>query len=69
MSRINYLRLVAGADLDAFEAEQQARLELTTRYEIALGLGNQLAIRSAKKAIKDHDLRHGTRLLAELTAA
>lgn len=57
------------ADLDAYEAGQTARLELVTRYEIAVGLGDQLAIRSAKKAIKAHDLRHGTSLLAEITAA
>lgn len=63
------LRLITDADLDAYEAEQQARLELVTRYEIAVGLGNQFAIRSAKKAIKVHDLRHGSRLLDELAAA
>lgn len=65
---MSHLRPIS-ADLDAYEAEQAARLELVTRYEIAVGVGNQLAIRRAKKAIKVHDLRHGTQLLAELTAA
>lgn len=62
------LRLITDADLDAYEAEQAIRLELITRYEIAVGVGNQLAVRAAKKAIKVHDLRHGTQLLADLAA-
>lgn len=52
-------------DLEAYEAE----LELITRYEIAVGVGDQFGIRRAEKAIKAHDLRRGTRLLDELTAA
>ncbi|MFD9223785.1 hypothetical protein ACFWDI_28230 [Streptomyces sp. NPDC060064] len=62
------LRLIT-VQLDAYEAVQQDRLELATRYDIALGNGDQLAIRRAKAAIKAHDLQHGTQLLAELTAA
>ncbi|MFF3324943.1 hypothetical protein [Streptomyces sp. NPDC002889] len=63
------LRLITDAELDAYEAIEKERVDLSTRYEIAVGLGDQLAIRSAKKAIKVHDLRHGTSLLAELAAA
>lgn len=63
------LRLITDAELDAYEAGEKERVDLSARYEIAVGLGNQLAIRSAKKAIKVHDLRHGTRLLDDLTAA
>ncbi|MGW7053107.1 hypothetical protein [Streptomyces sp. NPDC054887] len=73
------LRLITN-ELDAYEAERAARLraaqdayeaelELITRYEIAVGVGDQVGIRSAKKAIEDHDRVHGSQLLAELAAA
>ncbi|WP_406730915.1 hypothetical protein [Streptomyces sp. NBC_01794] len=69
MSRIKALRLVSNADLDAYEAEQKARLELTTRYDIALQLGDELDLRRVEALIATHDYTHGTQLLTELTAA
>ena len=65
MSRIKALRLVSNADLDAYEAG----LELATRYEIALALGDELDLRRVEALIAAHDVQHGTQLLAELAAA
>lgn len=65
MSRITLLRLVSDADLDAYEAG----LKLATRYEIALGTGDELEVRRVEALIAAHDFRHGTQLLAELAAA
>ncbi|NUL14496.1 hypothetical protein [Streptomyces lunaelactis] len=55
MSRIKALRLVSNADLDAYEA----RLDLITRYEIALGKGDQLDLRRVEALIAAHDAEHG----------
>lgn len=74
------LRLITNADLDAYEAEQTARLraaqdaheaglELMTRYEIALGVGDELDLRRIEALIADHDVAHGSQLLDELAAA
>jgi hypothetical protein len=58
MSRIKALRLVTNANLDAYEA----RLALITRWEIAVGTGNELERKRVEALISDHDQRHGTRL-------
>lgn len=68
MSRIAHLRLVSNADLDAYEAAQRERLELTTRWEIAIDKGDELDLRRLEALISDHDQRHGTQLLADLAA-
>ncbi|MET9517443.1 hypothetical protein [Streptomyces sp. NPDC002994] len=72
------------ADLDAYDAEQQAarqrdedtapavlaeRDRLTTRYEIALDSGDDLDLRRAEALIAAHDHVHGGQLLTELAAA
>jgi hypothetical protein len=69
MSRIKALRLVSNADLDAYEAEQAARLALATRYEIAVDRGDELDLRRVEALIAAHDIQHGTQLLHEITAA
>jgi hypothetical protein len=51
------LHLIA-ADLDAYEAAQAARLDLQTRYEIALGSGDEIAIRRIRKQAAEYELRH-----------
>jgi hypothetical protein len=51
------LHLIA-ADLDAYEAEQRARLDLQARYEIALDSGDELAMRRIEKLAEKYDLRH-----------
>lgn len=56
-------------DLDAYEAEQQARLDLQTRYEWALRDGDELDLRRVEALIAGHDLQHGTQLLHEIAAA
>lgn len=55
MSRINTLRLVSNADLDAYEARQA----LILRWEIAVGLGDELEIRRVEALISNHDQQHG----------
>lgn len=64
MSRIKALRLVSNADLDAYEAG----LELATRYEITLALGDELDLRRVEALIAAHDLQYGTRLLDDIAA-
>ncbi|MGW0626457.1 hypothetical protein [Streptomyces sp. NPDC002758] len=44
--------------LDAYEAEQAARRDLQTRYEIALDARDEIAMRRIKKAAAEYDLRH-----------
>lgn len=51
------LYLIA-ADLDAYEAAQRARLDLQTRYEIALDAGDEIAMRRIKRLADDHDRTH-----------
>ncbi|MFI6491242.1 hypothetical protein [Streptomyces sp. NPDC050564] len=51
------LYLIADA-LDAYEAAQAARLDLQSRYEIALDAGDRLGVRRIKRLAADYDLRH-----------
>jgi len=69
MSRTS-LRLVTTADLDAYEADQKARLAIATSYEIALNLGDELGTRRAEALAADYDMRHPDEppLLAEIDA-
>ena len=46
------------AVLDAHDAEQAARLNLATRYEIAVDAGDQLGMRRIKAMAAVHELRH-----------
>jgi len=62
------LRLITTAVLDAYEAELQARRDLTARYEWALRDGDELELRRVEALIADHDHRHGTQLSADLAA-
>lgn len=44
--------------LDAHDAEQSARLDLATRYEIAVDAGDQLGMRRIKALAAVHELQH-----------
>ncbi|WP_405999829.1 hypothetical protein [Streptomyces sp. NBC_00829] len=50
------------------EVRQEARLELATRYEIAVHAGDQLTVRCIEALVADIDARtpHGPRLLAQI---
>lgn len=52
------LRLLATADLDAYEAVQRFRLGLSTRYEIALDAGDQLGLRRVEALAAAHEMQH-----------
>jgi hypothetical protein len=62
------LRLISAADLDAYEAEQEARRDLTARHAWALHNGDELELRRVEALIAGHDIVHGTQLLADLAA-
>ncbi|MFH8926369.1 hypothetical protein ACH4D4_04870 [Streptomyces pristinaespiralis] len=62
------LRLVTDADLDAYEAEQAARRELTARHAWALHSGDELELRRVEALIAGHDIAHGTQILASHAA-
>lgn len=44
--------------LDAYDVEQAARLELATRYEIAVDAGDQLGMRRIEALAATHELRY-----------
>ncbi|MFE9777751.1 hypothetical protein ACFYPA_06290 [Streptomyces sp. NPDC005775] len=44
--------------LDAYDAEQAARLELATRYEIAVDAGDRLGMRRIEALAAAHELRY-----------
>ncbi|WP_030757342.1 hypothetical protein [Streptomyces sp. NRRL F-5135] len=52
-----HLRLIS-ADLDAYEADQQARRSLATRYEIAFDNRDQLELARIEALAADYDARH-----------
>lgn len=52
------LRLIVSADLDAYEADQQTRLDLTARYEIAVDRGDPLEIAYVEALAADYDVQH-----------
>jgi len=62
------LRLITDAVLDAYEAEEKARRELTARHAWALHSGDELELRRVEALIAGHDIQHGTALLADLAA-
>lgn len=62
------LRLITDAILDAYEAQEEARRELTARHAWALHTGDELDLRRVEALIADHDQQHGTQLLADLAA-
>lgn len=53
-----HLRLLVTADLDAYEAVQQERLALATRYEIALDAGDELGMKRVEALAAVHEMRH-----------
>lgn len=58
MSRITALRLIVTADLDAYEADQQARLNLQARYAYAVDHWDALEIARVEALAADYDHRH-----------
>lgn len=55
--------------LDAHDAAELARLNLATRYEIALNAGDELDLRRVVALASDYDMRHPDQppVLAEIT--
>jgi len=63
------LRLLVSADLDAYEARENAVLDFTTRLEVALSTGDELDVHRVRAEAAGFELRNpGVRVLDELDA-